>query len=46
MFDPLRTLREHNKYAVINSGHFVAPQSLVRETLAWLNKYFGPVTLR
>ena len=44
MFDLLGTQKEDKKLFIYESGHLVPRVDLVRETLAWFDKYLGPVT--
>ncbi len=43
MFDLLGTPPEHKRRMTYALGHSVPRTELVREALAWLDKYFGPV---
>jgi dienelactone hydrolase len=42
-FDFLGTPAEHKKWIVYEGGHDVPRTDLIRESLAWLDKYLGPV---
>ncbi len=42
MFDLLGTPPEHKKRLVFPGGHSVPRIDLIRESLAWLDRYFGP----
>ncbi len=42
-FDKLGTATDHKKYLVYEGGHDVPRTELIKETLAWLDKYLGPV---
>ena len=43
MFDTLGTPKEHKRLIVYDMDHFVPRNELVKETLAWLDRYLGPV---
>jgi len=43
MFDTLGTPKEHKRLVVYDMDHFVPHNELVKETLAWLDRYLGPV---
>ena len=43
MFAMLGTPEEHKRHVVSDGGHFVPREDLLRETLAWLDRYLGPV---
>ena len=43
MFRLLGTPPEHKEHKVFDTGHSVPREQLVQETLAWLDKYLGPV---
>jgi dienelactone hydrolase len=43
MFDLLGTPKEHKRLIVYEWDHFVPHNELVKETLAWLDRYLGPV---
>jgi pimeloyl-ACP methyl ester carboxylesterase len=43
MFDLLGTPQENKTWKVYDSDHFVPRQEFIKETLAWLDKHFGPV---
>ena len=43
-FDQLGTPDEHKRYVAVSGGHVTTdPNALIRETLAWLDRYLGPV---
>ena len=42
-FRLLGTPAEHKRYVVYDGGHDVPRTQLIAETLAWLDKYLGPV---
>ena len=43
MFDLLGTPDEDKKLVVYETDHIIPRKELIRESLAWLDKYFGPV---
>jgi pimeloyl-ACP methyl ester carboxylesterase len=44
MFDLLGTPPEHKRHVVYEAGHWPFPRAeFIRENLAWLDKYLGPV---
>ncbi|MFB3829959.1 MAG: protein kinase [Bryobacteraceae bacterium] len=43
MFDLLGTPPEHKRQRVYESDHYVPRNEAVKETLAWLDRYLGPV---
>jgi len=43
MFDLLGTPIEDKKNIIYETDHFIPRNELIRETLAWLDKYLGPV---
>jgi hypothetical protein len=43
MFDLLGTPREHKRWVLYEGGHFVPRPQLISESLAWLDRYLGPV---
>jgi dienelactone hydrolase len=43
MFDLLGTPAAHKKLVVYDTDHFIPRNELIRETLAWLDRYLGPV---
>jgi hypothetical protein len=43
MFDLLGTPDEHKKLILYDADHFIPRNELIKETLAWLDKYLGPV---
>ncbi len=40
-YELLGTPREHKRFTVAESGHFVAQPKLIRESLDWLDRYLG-----
>jgi len=44
MFELLGTPDEHKKLILYDSDHFIPRNEMVKETLAWLDRYLGPVT--
>ena len=42
MFDLLGTPPEHKRQVIYPSSHFTPRAELIKETLSWLDKYFGP----
>jgi serine/threonine protein kinase/formylglycine-generating enzyme required for sulfatase activity/dienelactone hydrolase len=45
MFDRLGTAPEQKRHIIFDSGHGNFPRSeMIREVLAWLDRYLGPVT--
>ena len=42
-FELLKTPAEHKKLVATEAGHFIHRTEYARETLAWLDKYLGPV---
>ncbi len=42
-FDLLGTPPEHKRFVLAESGHFVPRPTLIQESLAWLDRYLGPV---
>lgn len=46
MFKLLGTPLEHKRQIIYESGHFVPRNQLIKESLDWLDKYFGPVQER
>jgi len=43
LFDNLGTPEQHKKQLLYNTDHIVPKSEIIRETLNWLDKYFGPV---
>jgi pimeloyl-ACP methyl ester carboxylesterase len=43
MFELLGTPAEHKKRLVFPGGHSVPRTEMIRESLAWLDRYLGPV---
>ena len=43
MFDLLGTPEQHKKLVLYETDHFVPKSEIIKETLNWLDKYFGPV---
>jgi hypothetical protein len=43
MFDLLGTPPDQKKLNVYESDHFIPSNELIKETLAWLDHYLGPV---
>jgi hypothetical protein len=43
MFDLLGTPEQHKKLLIYETEHFVPKSEIIKETLDWLDKYFGPV---
>jgi hypothetical protein len=43
MFELLGTPAEHKKRMVFPGGHSVPRTEMIRESLAWLDRYLGPV---
>ncbi len=43
MFDLLATPEQDKKLVLYETDHFVPKSEIVKETLNWLDKYFGPV---
>jgi dienelactone hydrolase len=43
MFELLGTPDEHKKRLVYSGGHSVPRSEMIKETLAWLDRYLGPV---
>jgi len=43
LFDLLATPDEHKKLKLYETDHFIPKKELIKETLAWLDKYLGPV---
>jgi hypothetical protein len=43
MFDLLGTPKEQKEQRVYDTDHFLPRNQLIKETLAWLDRYLGPV---
>jgi dienelactone hydrolase len=43
MFEMIATPEEHKRLKVYQTDHFIPPDEFLKETLAWLDKYLGPV---
>ncbi len=43
MFEMLGTPPEHKRLKVYATDHFIPSDEFVKESLAWLDKYLGPV---
>jgi hypothetical protein len=43
MFKLLGTPEEQKSHLVYDTGHSVPKNQLIKESLAWLDKYLGPV---
>jgi PhoPQ-activated pathogenicity-related protein len=43
MFQLLGTPEEHKHRIIYESGHFIPRNEMIKETLAWLDRYLGPV---
>ena len=43
MYDLLGTPDEHKKLVLYETDHFVPKTEMIKETLNWLDNYFGPV---
>jgi serine/threonine protein kinase/dienelactone hydrolase len=46
MFDLLGVSEPAKRWVVYETGHALPRQEMISETLAWLDRYFGPVTVR
>ena len=46
MFDLLGVPRADKRWVVYDTSHGLPREETVRETLAWLDRYFGPVPLQ
>ncbi len=44
MFDLLGTPKEHKKLITYETDHIIPGKEFIKESLAWLDKYFGPVS--
>ncbi len=43
MFDLLGTPEQHKKLVLYETAHFIPKSEIIKETLNWMDKYFGPV---
>jgi tRNA A-37 threonylcarbamoyl transferase component Bud32/dienelactone hydrolase len=43
MFELLGTPKEHKESKLYDTDHFIPTSELIKETLAWLDRYLGPV---
>jgi hypothetical protein len=43
MFDFLGTPEEHKVLKTYETDHYIPRNELIKESLAWLDKYLGPV---
>jgi hypothetical protein len=43
MFDLLGTPEKDKCLKLYNTDHFIPNNELIKESLSWLDKYFGPV---
>jgi hypothetical protein len=43
MFDLLGTPAEHKRLMVYETDHYTPRTELIKESLAWLDNYLGPV---
>jgi serine/threonine protein kinase/dienelactone hydrolase len=43
MFEMIATPEEHKRLVVYPTDHFVPPDEFLKESLAWLDRYLGPV---
>ena len=43
MFDLLGTTEQHKTLIIYDTDHFVPKTEMIKETLNWLDKYFGPI---
>jgi len=46
MFDLLGVPKTHKRWVVYETGHNLPRQEVITETLAWMDRYFGPVAIR
>jgi len=46
MFDLLGVREPAKRWVVYETGHAIPHQEMISETLAWLDRYFGAVTIR
>ena len=45
LFRLLGTPEQHKRHALFDAGHVPPVQETMREVLAWLDKYLGPVDM-
>jgi hypothetical protein len=45
LFRLLGTPEPHKKHVVLDAGHLIPARDYMRESLEWLDRYFGPVTM-
>ena len=43
MYDLLGTPKEDKHIVTYETDHFIPKKELIKESLAWLDRYFGPV---
>jgi hypothetical protein len=43
MLRPLGTPAEHKRRVVYDTGHDIPRTEMIKESLNWLDRYFGPV---
>jgi hypothetical protein len=43
MYELLGTPDEHKELKVYETDHFIPRNEVIKETLAWLDRYLGPV---
>jgi hypothetical protein len=43
MFGFLGTAPEHKRHVIVDGVHYVPRNDLIRETMAWLDRYLGSV---
>ena len=43
LFHHLGTPAEHKRFQIYETDHFIDRKELIKETLAWLDTYLGPV---
>lgn len=43
MFRLLGTPKEHKRKILYDTGHNIPRNDMIKETLAWLDRYLGPV---
>jgi hypothetical protein len=46
LFQVLGTPENNKKHFVIEAGHGMMNQEVIKESLAWLDRYLGPVRTR
>jgi cephalosporin-C deacetylase-like acetyl esterase len=46
MFEMLGTPAQHKRLVVYPTDHFIPPDEFLRESLAWLDRYLGPVRFK